>query len=72
MNGSGDMTSQPAPRVADRVAEDWRTVRCENERCRHIIFRYAREERLSGGVAVEVRCSCNTMNKIRLRVINKD
>jgi phage FluMu protein Com len=50
-----------------RVEDGFRTVRCENDRCRHIVFRYAREDAaLTGGVVIEVKCRCKTMNKVRI------
>ena len=56
-----------APAMAtETVTPEWRTVRCENERCKHIVFRYRRETDLSGGVVIEVKCACNTFNRIRL------
>ncbi len=58
-------TTLAAPGPATAPA-DWRTVRCENDRCRHIVFRYLRDALPSGGVVIEVKCSCNTVNRVRL------
>jgi phage FluMu protein Com len=53
-------------RAAQADLSVWKTVRCENESCRHIVFRYARESVISGALIIEVKCRCKTMNKVRI------
>ncbi len=47
-------------------ANEWRTVRCENEQCRHIVFKFRRDAALAGSVVIQVKCRCKTMNNVRI------
>jgi len=58
--------SPTTARRVDLAADGFHTVRCSNERCRHIVFRYRRDTVVAGGVVIEVKCSCNTINTVRL------
>lgn len=62
------LRTEPGPAVTPPAPNEWRTVRCENEDCRHIVFKFRREDVAAGGFVIQVKCRCKTMNNVRIRV----